>query len=110
MDISGFWPIVLAGLVGAGAHEGLRVLSAWVDGTPPGGRSLAWSVLLVVLGAGSPLLYGIGARPFLEVAQLGVSVPAVISLGFRAATPQRVRAAPAGAEYPRWANYLAWRF
>lgn len=110
MDISGFWPILLAGLLGAGVHEGLRVLSAWVDGRPPGAQELAWSAVILLLGAASPLAYGTGARPFLEVAQLGVSVPALISLGFRAATPQTVRTSPGGAGYPRWANYLSWRF
>ena len=110
MDISGFWPILLAGLVGAVAHEGLRVLSAWVDGPRPGVRELLWSAALIVLGAATPLLYGTSPRPFVLVAQLGVSVPAVISLGFRAATPQKVRPAPHGGGYPRWANYLSWRY
>ena len=110
MDISGFWPLLLAGLVGSFAHEGMRALSAFVDGVRPGARELAWSVLLLALGAAGPLLYGTGTRSFFEAVQLGVSIPAIVSLGFRAATPQSVRAEPRGAGYPRWANYLSWRF
>ena len=110
MDISGFWPLLLAGLVGSFAHEGIRVLSAYVDGFRPGAVEIICSVALLAVGAVGVLAYGTGTHAFLEVAQLGVSIPAIVSLGFRAATPQSLRAEPEGAGYPRWANYLAWRF
>ncbi|MDQ6783157.1 MAG: hypothetical protein M3063_06900, partial [Actinomycetota bacterium] len=77
---------VLASLLGAFLFELFRVIAVFRDGKSPSGLDWFLSVLFVVLGALVPLLYGVRERNFLEVAQLGISVPGLISGGFRVAT------------------------
>jgi len=83
MQIQGWLPMSFAGLLGAGLHEGLKVLAAYRESKPPAGLDWIGSAVLVVLGALVPLVYGLGPKPFLEVAQLAVGIPALISGGFR---------------------------
>lgn len=108
MDISGFWPVLFAGLLGAALHEGLRIGAAWRSGTRPSAPELVWSGILAVLGALTPLLYGTAERPFLEIAQLAVGVPALISGGFAVANATRRMALTEGTtrSVPQ---YVGWR-
>src|SRR3954469_8998731 len=107
MEIQGWLPLILAGLLGAGLHEGLKVFAAFREGKPPARLDWVGSAILVVLGALVPLVYGLGPKPFLEVAQLAVGIPALISGGFRVTTAS---SGLRGVDAKRsTADYLGWR-
>jgi hypothetical protein len=86
VTVEGFWELFFSGLAGAALFELFRVLADWrKTGTSP--TTIEWVITIVsaLVGALVPLLYGTDARTFLEAAQLGVGVPALISGGFAVA-------------------------
>ena len=112
MPIEGFLPLLLAGLLGALLHEGAKLLAAKKETQDsPNTRAVLASIFVVAVGALVPLIYGLDERPFLEAAQLGVGIPALISAGFRISTaadpdPNLVPGSNGGSVW----RYLGWRF
>ena len=115
-------PTILAALLGALLFELFRVIAVFRERKRPTGLDWFLSLLFVGLGALVPLLYGIKERNFLEIAQLGLSVPGLITGGFRVATASQTAGtptpAPAGGGTPtapgtsavsRRQNYIALR-
>ncbi len=103
MIVNGFLWTILAGALGGVLFEGLKLLDRWVkkDDTL-GKRAVVWSAAMVVVGSLVPLIYGVKERNFLEVAQLGVAIPALITGGFKlSSSPDSVRAPHEGASSAR---------
>lgn len=86
MIIDGVVWTVGAAALGGVLFEGLKLLDRWVKrDTTLGHRAVVWSAAMVVVGSLVPLIYGVKERNFLEVAQLGIAVPALITGGFKVA-------------------------
>lgn len=110
MQISGFLPMLLAGLLGGALHEGLKAFSSIRSGKHLTLLDWIGSAVLTVLGGLVPLIYGLGPKPFLEVSQLAVAIPALISGGFRITTKDGSGNPSIAPESKRTvAEYLGWR-
>lgn len=109
MIVAGFWALLLSGLLGAALHEGAKLFASWRTGRSPSGKEVVASVVVAAVGALVPLLYGLDPRPFLEAAQLGVGVPALISGGFRVGTSRRISGADTATGSRSVWEYLGWR-
>ncbi|NYI41683.1 hypothetical protein [Demequina lutea] len=83
MMITGGLATVLAGALGALLFEVVRMVKSWEH---VGAREVVTSLVVVTCGALVPLVYGISERNFIEVAQLGIGIPALVTAGFRLGT------------------------
>lgn len=94
MRVSGFWPVLAVGIVGALIAELLRIAGMYREGGLPKRKGeYLISALYVVLGGGA-VFYGIDDRAALEVATLGAAFPALFAAGIRAATEPKETAPP----------------
>lgn len=88
MLISGVLATVLVGAFGALLFEAVRMVKSWKH---VGVREVVTSVLVIACGGLVPLIYGTSDRNFIEVAQLGIGIPALVSAGFIVASPSANR-------------------
>jgi len=82
-------------MLGAFLFEAFRVIAVFKEKKHPSTLDWIVSAFFVLLGALVPLFYGVKERNFLEVAQLGLSVPGLITGGFRVATAGAPKPDPA---------------
>lgn len=118
--VEGFLPILALGVLGAALHEGMKVFAAWKDGRALSSKDIIGALVFAALGALVPVVWGTEPRPFLEIAQLGVGIPALVSGGFRIATSGDGQGQPngggadaqaaTGPQQTSTPQFLGWRF
>jgi len=87
MVINGVLMTLVAAAVGGVLFEGLKLLDRWVKSDKTlGAKEVVWSAAMVAVGSLVPLVYGVKERNFIEVAQLGVAIPALVTGGFKVAS------------------------
>lgn len=101
MTITGFWPILLVGVLGALISELIRIAGALRSGTRPTALEYIASAIYVALGAAVVLFIDPKSSPTaLQVALTGAAVPLLFSNGIKAvvgpsgARPEAVRTVP----------------
>jgi len=88
VNVEGFLPIFITGIVGGAIAEVIKIATALRAGTAPSTMELVASVIFALVGGGV-VLYGTGAKPALEVAHLGAAFPLLFSAAVAVLTQPR---------------------
>jgi hypothetical protein len=78
VNVEGFVPVLLTGIVGGVIAEVIKIGTALRAGTRPSSTELIASVIFAILGGGA-VFYGTESTPAIEVAHLGAAFPLLFS-------------------------------
>src|SRR5690348_12245156 len=84
--ISGFWQTLVAGMVGGGISELIRIGGAYHANVSPSAKQWIASIIFTVLGAGAVLYGWEDKQAPLKVATLGAAFPLLFTAGVAALT------------------------
>jgi hypothetical protein len=89
--VSGLWPTIAIGMLGALIAELLRVTPALRANKWPAGGEIAVSVIYILLGGGAALLGWEEPQRAFTVAVLGAAFPLIFASAVKASAPAKRR-------------------